>query len=119
MGWWAACGLPAQRSAILATYHAILQRMVQLGWNGAMDPDTRLPARYIPRPGASSSQQDRASHGIEQHETIRAVPCSAETLVLATTSEGLLAFPLPVCRPSTLQRPGHVSTGVAPSWDAA
>ena len=91
--WFATVALPARCRMVVATYHAVMDRMLELGWRGLLDPDAELPDALMPAAYVRWRGKNHDSW-YEQHQKIRSADFQDEWLLIDTAVSGIHHLPL-------------------------
>lgn len=91
--WFGTVALPARGRTVVATYHAVMERMLELGWRGLLDPDAELPDALMPAEYVRWRGRKHDSW-YEQHQKIRSADFQDEWLLIDTAVSGIHHLPL-------------------------
>ena len=95
--WRYAVALPARRRTIVATYHAVMERMFELGWSGLLDAYVELPDHLmLPEYGRRLGRTGRSERRLDLEDVyvIKGVNVTNERLLIDITFDRGGSIPL-------------------------
>ena len=93
--WRRAIALPARRRAVVATYHVVMERMFELGWDGLLNPYSELPDRWMPPEYGRRLGRRRNDHSrISYQLAIWGVELTNERLLFTVSFSDPASIPL-------------------------